>query len=221
MRPVNSDALDVVARALDITGSGRGAPTTEFEDGILDQVIDVLPMIRRGRTQGRTQGLYTAVLSAVHAGADDQLASEAPYAVGTGVIPPYPDPIPRGLELWLLTASVRRFSGSGTVNAILSVIFGGDAQGWGIDSTGSAVVSNLEHPIAHWDAVFTTVNVFGQLADDGGGSPLKKIGLRLPHPTVRTALILNFRSTSSAAMRLDCQLLMGLFPISLGQDGIV
>jgi len=211
LKTVASDALGIVNRALGITGSG--APRTEFPDGILDQVLDVGPLVRRGRTQAATQGIYNAVLRTVHTDAETLSTAVAPYFPGANSRPPYPDPVPVQFDIWLLGASVRQISGGGTISALLAVQYGAAALGWGEDDSGVAVTLNSDISLAHWDALATVSTEFAIL--NGARGPWARFGLRLPrHPD--TSLV--FRCTSSVTATFDCNLLLGVFPVALGQD---
>lgn len=215
MKKVDSDALGLVWRALGLTG--EGATVTEIPDGILDQVIDVGPIIRRGRTQASTTGLYTPVLRNIHGAADTQASSETPYLVDVADrIEPYPTPMPAQFDVWLLGASVHRLSGTGTLSAMLTVNWDSAHQGWGVDESGNAIVANVEKAIAIWDALFTVTVGVGVL--NGSNGPWAKIGMRIPRSPTSTLI---FRTTSSAVATYDCQLMLGVFPVGLGQDGLV
>ena len=212
MKTIDSDALDEVFRALGL--SGPRAPVTEFASGQLEQTINVEPLVRRGRTQALTTGIYSAILETNHAGADTQVASVDPYNVGTGVIAPYPDPVGRGFDVWLLAAGVRQSSGSGTLSGLLTMAYPASSQGWGVDEAGAAVVSNAEQVVAFWDGLATVTIGFGILNQLG---VQQKIGQRVP----RGGSLIVWRSTSSAAAVFLCTMLIGVFPVALGQDGLV
>jgi len=212
MKIVDSDALGVVSKSLGLTGSG--APVTEFMDGVVEQTLDVAPIIRRGRTQASSQGIYTGVMRNIHGAANDQTSAINPFNVTTGAIPPYPAPMPEQFDLWVFGASVTQISGTGTVVAALTLQFGAASQGWGIDSAGIAVVNNREQPVAFWDTVQTVVNPWLLMGTLG---PWQRIGMRLPrNPFVQFV----FRSTASAIATYELQLLLGVFPVALGQDVI-
>ena len=212
-RELNSDALGIVTKALGLTGAGSQG--TEFSDGVLDQVLDVSALIRRGRTQAATQGIYAPILRNIHSAANSVASLETPYSIAVGRLAPYPNPVPAQFDVWLLGATLRRISGSGTLSAVLTLQNDPVVQGWGIDSAGAAVVVTAEQVVAFWDAIGTEGTVFGILNQLG---TYQRIGIRLPR-TDSTQL--TFRSTSSAAATFDCQMQLGVFPVGLGQDGLV
>jgi len=214
LKKIDSDALGILTKALGLTGAG--SPITELTDGVVDQSLDVVPIIRRGRTQEPSSGIYTAIMQNIHAVADTETTQVNPYAVGTGVIPPYPDPLPPQFDLWLLSATVRRQSGAATVQASLHIQYGSRQQGWGVTDAGVAVVESAPVPIAYWDALVSTQTTFALL--NGANGPYAHRGIRIPRAP---NLTLEFTTVASAAATFNCELVLGVFPVSLGQDGIV
>jgi len=213
-KKIDSDALGILTKALGLTGAG--SPITELEDGVVDQVLDVVPIVRRGRTQEPSSGIYTAIMQNVHGGATTLTTQVNPYAVGTGVIPPYPDPLPPQFDLWILSATVRRQSGAATVQASLHIQYGTRQQGWGVDDSGVAVAGSAPVPIAYWDALVSTQTTFALL--NGANGPYAHRGIRVPRAP---NLNLEFTTVASAVGTFNCELVLGVFPVSLGQDGIV
>jgi len=212
MKRIDSGALELANRALGLTGTSPLA-ATEYEDGQLVQQIDVRPIVRRSRTIGITQGVVTMLIRNIHAVADTQLTAITPFVLGaTGLRAPFPSPIPRTFDLWLLNATLRQVSGSGTLSAALFIDFPFDNLGFGIDSAGVAVVASDDVCVAFWDAVTTETLEFGLLNQLG---VLAKINMRLPHNTT-TRIV--FSSTSSAAATFDVNMRLALFPVTLGQD---
>jgi len=211
MKSVDSQALGIVNRALGLTGAG--APLTEFLDGTVDQTLDIGQLVRRGRTQVGSDGIYFGLLTNVHSGAGTLSSFTNPYDVPTGAIAPYPVPMPPGFDIWLLSANVRQESGTGTLTAALSYDFPILAQGWGVDDSGVAVARADPFVLAFWDSVITETDEFGITEQ---GNPWVPIGLRL-----RRNSSLLFSSTASALATFDCQMIIGVFPVSLGQDILV
>jgi len=210
-RPIKSDALTELDAALGLTGSGTAV--AELQDATVEQVMELTAIVRRSRTLAGTQGIFTGTIHNIHVGAQSRTTSVDPYAVTAGVIAPYTNPIPRGLDVWLFGCSMARISGTGTINASLDI--GTSLSGWGIDSAGAAVTLQTTQ-IANWD----TITTYGGFASGGLSTDLHvytKIGLRLPQVAGQgTALI--FRTASSATSTYALSLHMGLFAASLGQD---
>lgn len=214
-KKIDSDALGVLNKSLGL--SGAGSPMTELTDGIVDQVLSINEVARRGRTQAATQGIYTGLFENVHSAADTERSSVNIYDIGLGVIAPWPDPMPVQFDIWLLSATCSRLSGTGTVNASLGIIYGAAQQGWGRTDTGVGVVASPEHVVALWDSVIVVETfTFLRLEDVGGLSA--QPGIRLPRSP---DTVLTFASASSAISTYRCQLVLGVFPASLGQDGLV
>lgn len=213
MQEVDSQVLQTITKVLQL--GGRGSQHTEFDDGILQQSLDVAPLVRRGGTIIPTDGMFTAVMETIHAAANTQTATQTPYdlpvpaPVGSFIQSPYPFPIGPEFDLWLLSADVNVQSGTGTTDAGLTVIYPAALDGWG----------NVAAPGARgmfygvWD---TEVAV-------GPGIQLAEVGtdklsaiwnpVRLPRGGT-----LRFRTVSTGIVTFRCTLLLGLFPAGLGQD---
>lgn len=220
VKRLDSQALGDLNKALGLTGAG--ATITELTDGVVDQSLTINEIARRGRTQGGTEGLYTAVMRATHVGAGNVTVTVDPYNVGDSAFPPYPPIMPRGFDVWLLQASVREHSGGpSTIGATLSVDFSNDQQGWGEDNGGSRITSSQAHRLGLWDALVNVGTEFATLA--GTEQPSIYPKLRIPRgsrPGASTNALV-FLSEASAAVNFDCQLLLGVFPSALGQDGVL
>jgi len=211
MKRLDSDALVYLNAALGITG--RGAQVTELLDGQVEQTFDIARAARRGLTPAATEGIFTALMQNVHTDAETLVTLVNPFDVTTGRISPYPGPVPRGFDLWILNANLIQVSGAGTVSAALFLVPGQPQLGWGIDDSGVAVVTTPILILAHWDAVVTETFEFGL---EDGKVPTILRGMRLPRNSV-----LRFSSTSSLTATFRCDLILGLFPATLGQDVIV
>lgn len=208
MKRVDSEALSEVDRALGITGQGAGV--TEFADRDLTQVFDVGPSARRGRTLAAGTGVFIGQLSNVHTDAETLFTTVNPYEITVGAIPPYPSPMPRHLDVWILGASVEQQSGAGTFAGLLQA--SQPFQGFGVNDSGVAVVRNQALTLAHWDAVVTVGDEVGITEQGNTWVPIR---MRLAR-SLNTEVI--FRSTSSLTSTFNCQVLFGVFPVGLGQD---
>lgn len=216
---IDSDALGVLNKALGLTGAG--SPVTDLADGVVDQSLDIVPIARRGRTLGQSEGLFTAIISNIHAGAGTLTTLVDPYAPGATIaIAPFPAIVPAQFDVWLLSCTLRRESGVATVNASLSFQPGARNQGWGVTDMGVAVVQQDPQAIAGWDTLISTNTVFGKQAGISG--PLMVTNMRLSRGTAAFPGMLRFVSVAAGgAGTFNCSLNFGLFPVSLGQDGVV
>jgi len=213
VKKIDSDALGDVKNALGLSGSG--SPITELTDGVVDQVLEINELVRRGRTLAGTSGIFTPTLRNVHTDAETLTTTINPYAVGTvAAVAPYPAAVPAQFDVWLLGCGMRRVSGGGTLTATLSMTLGTRAQGFGIDDSGTQILVAQPIRLAFFNALSTVVTAFGQQADL---YPWKPIGLRIP----RFGANLVFSSISSVTVSYDMQLVIGLFPSGLGQDALV
>lgn len=210
---IKSDALDFVSKAVGIFGAG--SPVTELADGEVLQTLDVAPLIRRGRTEESTHGIFLGIMRNTHLAANTQVSTIDPYNVGAALgIPPYPDNVNAGFDIWLIGCSLRQTSGAGTIVATLSMNQGPTAQGWGVDEAGGAIVSAPDQPIVLFDSFVTASVVFGITE---AGQPWAPIGLRIPR-SAGQGTTLTFTTVSSEALGVQLQLVTGLLPVALGQD---
>jgi len=214
-KKINSGALEPLNKAFGLTGAG--SRETVLLDGSLDQVIDTVPIARRGGTLAGSQGMFSMQLQTVHAGAGNLQVDINPYAVGTtGQSAPFPAAVPAGIDLWLISAQVARRAGADTPTATL--IMRQQPGGFGIDDSGAAVALDQEIMLASWDGIATT-GASTRMTETGTGKLFAEIGLRIPRNPAAAGQDLSFRSSAAAvAVTLDCILLFGYFPSALGQD---
>jgi len=216
LKHLEGDPLSVLYKSL---GQGRGgAKITELEDGAVQLVYDILPIVRRSRVQSNKGGMFYGVMRNVHTDAETLQVSVDPFSITTGAIAPYPSLGAGGIndslfDVWLIGATVRQISGSGDMTAALAVSLPSTMQGWGIDDSGVAVANSLQHGVAFWDNVVSQSAIIGL---QGAAFPFAKIGLRIPKTTT-----LRFSSTSTLTSTYDCQVVLGIWPIGLGQDAAV
>lgn len=217
---VSSQALEPANKALGIAGSGDSQ--TEFQDGTLDQVLDMSQIVRRGRTIAATEGIFRAILRTIHTDTECVATSWFPYTPGaTGIIAPYPDPVPDTLDIWLLGASLERSSGAGNItNAVMKLT--NITQGFGIDSLGVAVVDTTPFYIAFWDTIEGSIAPgFGNVPGDNQVWDKPAGGIRIPRKGVISSPGIVFEACSNASVEIDCTILFGIFPVALGQDASV
>jgi len=214
VKRLDSQALGDVNRALGLTGSG--SPITELTDGVVDQVLAINEVARRGRVFADTSGLFYPTLRNVHTDAETLTTTINPYEPGTvAAVPPYPAVVPPGFDFWIFGAGIRRVSGGGTLLATLSIDVGTRNAGFGVDDSGTQILASEPIRLAYWTALATVGTVFA--VRQSGRGPFASIGIRVP----RNVATIQFASVSSLTSSYDCQLICGLFPAALGQDGLV
>jgi len=212
MKRIDSDALGILNKSLGLTGAG--SQITELMDGVVDQVLDIGPCVRRGRTQAGTGGIYSARTRNTHTDAEAKTSTISPFNPLTTRIAPYPLVMPDRFDIWLLDAGVSHISGSSaTISAALHLNYAPSQMG--ISGVGPATAAVSTRTLAHWDALVTENVTFGVLAGDNGSRAV--FGLRLPR-SLTTELIFATTSVLTAAFQLEITL--GVFPIGLGQDVI-
>jgi len=211
VKKVDSQALGIVNRALGLTGSG--APLTELLDGTVEQTLDLTSIIRRGRTQARTAGIYSAILENAHGAANTLNSQLLPYNAGAAAIAPYPAPMPEGFDVWLIGAAVIRTAGAAFTSGALFLAPTAGSQGMGLDDSGVQVVGVPAIPLAFWNSEESQSAIFGI----GDGRPWQLIQQRIARGVGNNTGI-TFSTTSTAAATFQCLMLFGVFPESLGQD---
>ncbi len=215
VKRIDSQALDILTKSLGLTGAG--SPLTELTDGVVDQMLSINEMVRRSRTQGVTGGIYSGIMRNIHTDAETLNSTLDPYDVGTTIaIPPYPPVMPPQFDVWLLGAALLRASGGGTIAAALRVTHDPAQVGWRVDDGGAAFAGTGNFVVAFWDSLIDASGIFGIMP--GTAAPFAFIRMRLPRsPNTR----LTFSSVSSLTSTYDLQVLLGVFPVALGQDGLV
>lgn len=213
MKDVTGDALETIDKALGITPGQSASGTVEFEDKLLQQTFAVNEPVRRGRTLGSTTGLFSAFMRNVHSADSVVTTTVDPYVIGaTAAIAPYPAAINEmQFDIWLLGAHVEQVSGSGTLAAILRYIPNAAGAAWGISDSGTAVSGVASFVVGFWDTLVTIGGLVFGIQEQGG--PTAFPGLR-----IRRGATLSFTSDSSDLATFQVNLLLGTFPVSLGQD---
>lgn len=221
MRPVDTDALRAVGPSLGIGNPGTATQMVQFDDGILQQVLDVTPLVRRSRVPVGTTGLFIFEVELVHAAADSNREFRLnPYTLAqtgggvTGGI--YPNPVPDDMDVWVLNVSGRIEAGlaadfnSGMLDIITEPGINGFASGVAITNQGSPY-------LAAWN---DTVNILqvDRLLQVGGIGIVPKIGMRVPR---KAALRWRSRNQNAGALSVRYTTMIGLFSAGLGQDGVV
>lgn len=206
-KKVDSDALALANKALGLFGvSALGE--TEFDDDRLVQSINMVDIIRRGRTLAGTTGIFGAVLQNAHGGVGSAISTETPYDVQSAdPTSPWPNPMPDLFDIWLLSCGWARTAGVGNVDFALLALRLPGTTSWGTDDNGAAVSVVAEIPLANWDGLIFVENAWGR--------PPR--GMALPMRLPRGCTLI-FESTVAAAATVNCNMILGIFPISLGQD---
>lgn len=210
---IDSDALGGVNRVLGI--AGQQVPAATLLDGAnLSQILNVNELVRRARTPGFTSGWFYTLFVNIHGASGELSSSIDPYVPGDASVAPYPSPVPRGFDFWLLGAAVRRTSGAGALSgAILFLNPDTRLQGWGVDDSGAAVATTSAIPLARWTGLDTGLSGTGGTGITGDGGAMVKTLTRVP----REGDLL-FITEASAAATFQCLMICALFVEGLGQD---
>ncbi len=216
---ISSDALTVMRKALGV-GSGQASGRTELLSDTLDQVIDVNAIVRRSRALGAVNtGIFLCVMENTHLAANNQLSNVDPYNVTeANVTAPYPARMPDDLDIWLLGMGVTRLSGTGIGG--MSLDYEPSVVGWGQDQAGAPVVATAGlMPLGLWDTVVAVAGATVEWLTLGGAGPVyTTLKIRLPRSRPPGATALVFRSGTNAAAVFQLWMMLGVFPVGLGQD---
>lgn len=216
MRSVDSQALALVQRALGLTGPAEGE--AQFEDRILQQTFDVTPVVRRSRTLAQGEGYFTAVLQNNHTGVASTITSSiTPYALTSGALDFYPDPVPREFDLWLLAFSAFTQSGSGNfASGDLNVTMAAPNVPRALDESAGVVTPQINLAIFPAEQSAVGGNFLAIGGDvSGGARSYAQPNIRLPRNCTIAFRTLNVGLTSPV---YNLTMLWGLFPSMLGQD---
>ena len=198
-----------------LAGGATTPPATILEDASLTQVIDVRDTVRRSLTIAGSEGIFFGQLRHEHPGPGALANTIDPYAAGGNSFPGYPTPTPRGYDIWLLGATVARDAGAGTLDgAFLSMSFLATATAFQRNNDGTSEAAGVVlMPLARWDSLDTTTGLDAVGLTEDGESYVP-IGHR-----IRRGSRLQFDSdVAGAAADIQCNMLLGVFPITLGQD---
>lgn len=216
---MESSALDLLDRVLALPSGGVQVPS--LDDGNVVQNIPLVPdIVRRSRTFGGSTGwFYGLMRCALSNATQDANVQVDPYSSGT-FISPWLDPVPKDFDIWIESAHLIRIVGNGAVSAdfneaLLSIDPVAGQQAFGVTSAGGALTSNSAFPIGHWNSVGAVSNAAYGLTD--AGDAFVPIRTRL-----RRDALLNLAASATLGagetMNVDCYLLIGAFPVSLGSD---
>jgi len=206
---VDSQALQRVSKTLQL--STPGAQETLFIDERLEQVIDVAPMVRRGLTLAGSEGIYTANIRNTHSGSQGNVTTIVdPWNLGGLARPPFPPVIPDNLDLWITGFNAEVVSGNGFFSSGRFDLFVPTThQAFGTVTTNITLVG--------WSDEESLQNNAFLVPFDG-----ESIGVwtfvRIRVPRLATFRFHTFNNGANAPVyQLD--MLLGLFPSSMGQDG--
>jgi len=211
MMKFDGPALESIREALGLTGVG--AQITEFPDGVCDQVLDVAPFIRRGRTFAGSSGLFGGRITNTHAGAGALLTTVDPYAVtapGSG----YPSPVPPGYDVWLLSSWASAVIGVQSATLASRLTISHPATNLAFGSAGG--VGQLVRLFLGESAISATLAFLRESAGSVQPSTYPVAGWRIPRGST-----IVWATNAAIAGDLIVELLIGLFPAGMGQDGRV
>jgi len=220
MIEIDGPTLQLIQTVIGKTRAGSQVGGTMIDDGDVTQTLPIVPeIVRRSGTPIDSGGWYVGLLRNEHAAASTEQNIFDPYLPGAAAVNGgYPAVVPLDLELWILTASIIRSDGAGTLTSgMLRYGSGGTPRnlGWAELDDGTGIPATTTSPILGlWESL-NTGNILDLGIEVGSGiaGPIK-IGQRM-----RRGLVLVFDTiVAGAAADIDLVLSLGLFPTGMGQD---
>ena len=211
MQEVDSQVLQDVSKILRL--STVGSQITDFDDGVLQQVLDVSKLVRRGGVLAQSQGLFSFEIVNEHAGASTirtLVNPRSPGAVIQGA--GYPAQVPLTLDPWVVAVGIRCAAADAAKVGDCVFAYGmiDDQMGFG------PAASAIDIPMLHWDEMKS----FGTLDCFGRNSTTDEFP-KLTGPvrfSDRSRLVCI--SVSSDIVDVEFEGIMALLPAGLGQDAI-
>jgi len=223
VRKLESGALSGLPGILGLGGGGAGEQWVDIDK--LQIVLDVLPHIRRKRSNLSTTGIFVTAIGNTHSGAAANVvtATLTPYASPSGVGPWPGNPVPETHDIWLIGCQAQCTAVTGNLLAAHFALGFPTGSGLNVALTpsgaGSAAVTG---------ALTTTVRAFTQEVSLGS------LGTHLAEPDGEeiNRMVLPFRigrgcqlhwNTETAALGASVyqlRLILGVFPAGFGQDVI-
>lgn len=219
MKKLDSRVLSYVNRVLGISG-GAGA-AVDVDDGNLQQVFDVGPLIRRGRVPA--SGIFSTAILNTHSAAAASFASGtiAPYDKAGSL---WPNGVPLDFDVWLIafTAQLGAVGGNFTAGR-LQVNFPA-GQGLNIaapvtqvsaTSAAVAATSQLSIILAEYNAELSLGANLGTTLTAPANSLRAVIPMRLPRDcTIQWST----QTSALGASTYRMEMVLGLAAAGLGQD---
>ena len=168
-------------------------------------------MVRRGLTLAGTEGLYSASLRNTHGGSQGNVTTIIDvYNLGVLALPPFPTEIPENMDFWITGLSAEVVSGTGFFgNAFFDLSVSALNNAFGTFSTNIA--------LAGWRAEVTLGGPTLLVPETGTARGLyTPCRVRVPR---NATLRFHTRNNGANSPVYQCNLLIGLFPSSMGQDG--
>lgn len=211
MRPLESGALTELARVLGITA---GQEQTDVDMAVLQTTLDVGPIVRRSRTIGLSEGIFSGRLANAHVAAATVTATVDPYAPGTVAAAGFPKVVPVGFDMWLLHTAAYRDDGDALISARLALEHPARSMAF-VPSGGANSLNQVlrAYNIALLsEVVIGSANYFRSVGDG-------LIGLMMPVRVPRgTNLIWETKGAGSTSALYIADVVLGLFPHCLGHD---
>lgn len=210
----DSAALDLLNNAYGLSGIDAEQQTF-LEDGFVQQLLPIDNITRRARADF-VRGIFSARLQNSHSVAGSLQSFVDPYNP-VNVHNGFPASIdPRKADIWLLGATVRTAAGPNVTRALLEIDTDGALQAMSDTAAGGGLTPvDTSELIAGWDDFSTFTDSLG--IEFGINSISGVI-----QPQIRRRMsageAIVFRSETTAAAAVNCNLQFFIGPVALGQD---
>lgn len=229
MQAIDSSALTLLRRVLRI--SGQGSAQTELLDGLVNQTLDIGPILRRSLAVAGTGGIFIATLVNNHgAGASEEQSSFGPYGPGLVAGNGYPAvpigtsvaEVPDGFDVWLLDVTGEIIGGTAAnfVSGIVSIHNPVNQTGLGVNEAGTVDRNASIRSVARFDAVDVTITgTINPLLEESGATRIL-VGERLRRGPLSAQTSVSFSSAATGAVVAQANVRFAVLPSGFGQDAV-
>lgn len=200
MQLFDGQGLQLVNKAFGLSGGQNSE--VHYDEQTVQQTVDVVPLIRRGRL-AIGDGIWAATVANVHGGAGAIEGPLSPYSLletKLGV------DVAKQFDIWFLGARAERTSGATDL-----------ASPWGRLSLTEPSAHNLSAAatISSWFQGFGGTTAFGSVLAvvDPNNEAFWPARIRLARDALFT-----FETQAAGIATWTCVLRFGVFPVALGQD---
>ena len=211
MREIDTDALAAVLPSLGIGNPGTATRSADFDDEVLQQTLDVNPLVRRARAIVPSEGIFLGNMLNQHAIAGQKVCDLDPYTPAAGIAQsPYPSPLPSGFDVWII--GVGGFASTDSVLvASLQLVYGASETAFtvpGPTPLGCSPIYALWNDSVSKGAGTRALTTTTDVSKVFQGAPLR----------LRKGVIVRWRSEASAACDISANIVFAVLPSGLGQD---
>lgn len=199
---------------------GALAADADLDDAVVQQTLDMVPFVRRGGAIQAFDGIFTGTIENDHVGpgATSVTTDIDPYNAGGSAFAPFPAEVSREFDVWILGGSAVVSAGAQSItDGFMALISPVAANGF---ATGGSQISFLQL-LQTFDNVFVFGTGQAFLAKAASLEPSDSgtiLATSIPALRVPRGYQIRFSTTAPGVSTYIAQMLIGLFPVGLGQD---